>query len=105
MSIFRQVIALKSDRNRLCHISEDNIYKHEIKGGFTLELKYQHGARGLPHRDDYLILNLSFDIGINDHPRPVWKNIGWDLFIGGVGNEDLEKKIREFIEAEKLRHW
>ncbi|MFX0098617.1 MAG: hypothetical protein ACFFCS_03480 [Candidatus Hodarchaeota archaeon] len=101
--IIDRVIELKTDKSRLAHISSKSKYVSKLPDCYRIELRHQHGARGVPHKEYYLILDLSFYIGKTDGLHMIGKKMEYRLSIGGKGNEELKAKIETIIQEEKER--
>ena len=99
--IIDRVIGLKTDKSRLAHISSKNKYVAKLPDCYRIELKYQHGARGVPHKENYLILNLVFYIGKKGGLHVIGKKMEYRLSIGGKGNDELKEQIEAIIQEEK----
>ena len=96
-AIIRRIFALKSEFDRLKGISSECISSREIEEQFFIDMNHQFRARGVPHRENYLILRLTFEMGVPDPDDLIEPGLGWTLFIAGEGNEKLSAEIRRIL--------
>ena len=95
--VLEQIFALTPKFYSLHHLNAESVFGRETNGRFFIELKYQDRTSGVPHREYYLILNLTFEMGNPDCSNVLLPGLGWNLFLAGKGNDDLEAKIRDIL--------
>ena len=96
-NVLKKIFALTPKFYSLHHLNAECIFEREANGRFFIDLKYQDRAGGLPHREYYLILNLTFEMGNPECSNVILPGLGFNLFLGGKGNDDLEAKIRAIL--------
>lgn len=106
-SIIDKVIVLGESNYYLEGISRNDVYSKEVDGCKHIELQWQKDAKGLPPKENYLILDLSFRFCQRDS-MPGFGN--QELNIGkmevqfnssGKGHDDIDETIKKIILKEK----